>query len=40
MLRKMDIDSILLDDPIIFITLYSNMSSLEQDRVYQNISSI
>ena len=23
MLRKMDIDSILLDDPIIFITLYS-----------------
>jgi hypothetical protein len=40
MLRKMGIDSILLDDTIIFITLYSDMSSLEQDRVYQNISSI
>jgi hypothetical protein len=35
MLRKTDIDSILLDDTIIFITLYSNMSSLEQDGVYQ-----
>ncbi len=30
MLRKIDIESILLDDTIIFITLYPNMFSLEQ----------
>ena len=35
MLRKMDNESILLDDTIISITLYPNMSSLEQDRVYK-----
>ena len=31
---------ILLSDTIIPITLYPNMSSLEQDRVYQNMPSL
>jgi hypothetical protein len=33
-------ESILLRNTIIPITLYPNMSSLEQDRVYQNMSSL
>jgi len=33
-------ERILLSDTIIPITLYPNMSSLEQDRVYQNMPSL